>query len=159
MFNKWIKEFVSPQSKKEVIVVNPSSSVVVGPSPILVEPKTRIRIEPTNSIQVIPLRRGAWDEKGWTYHRNNGYRLYRGYYEVTSGMNKQPYRYQGKIEVANRDITPYIASPPISIKDHPKGPCFSRSTGDWFRVHWHSPPDNVDDAILYIEKLLSEVLN
>jgi len=142
---------IGPQ---EVIVVTPSitSRLVIGPTPVEI-------IRPATHLLISPNPRGVWEEKGWEIERLFGRQIYRGYFQVRDRNTRKNHRYQGRIENTKLNFTPFIANPPTGIRTHPKGPCFSRISDEWFQVHWHRPPRNVDDAILYIEKVLDEVVN
>jgi hypothetical protein len=112
-------------------------------------------VSPARSSTVTPPLRGAWDERGWTKRGTGRHEIYEGHYLV--GTRK----YRGRIEVRNghRDISPFIYDPPLEIKKHPHGSCFQLVSDDWFHLHWSRPARNVDDAILYMERILDESIN
>jgi hypothetical protein len=107
---------------------------------------------------VRPVARGVWDEKGWVRERRNGALVYQGTFHVTGRRSRLQRRFAGQISLADGKVAVYIADPPSEIKNHPKGPCFTRLSGNWFQLHWHRPARNVDEAILYVEKVLAEAL-
>lgn len=146
------------------LVIGPAPVIEVGPSPdepVLVGPMEQpaLIIGPAKALVVEPPPRGAWDERGWTLHNENGHKVYEGYYQVTHRHSGQPRRFRGRVIVNRRRVVPYIADPPPEVKRHPKGPCFTLVNMPWFRVRWYRPAGNVDDAILYVEKILDETLN
>lgn len=145
---------VSAFRSNQVIQVGPShaSRIVIGPS-------TAIVVHPSPPVLVQPPARGAWQEKGWIMEHRPGRETYRGQYAVIDRAPQQHQRFTGRLEVVRREILAFIADPPPAIRSHPKGPCFSLISEGWYQIHWHRPPRNVDDAILYIEKILDEVIN
>jgi len=140
----------------EPILVGPSrqEGLVVGPS---AEPTVIIGL--SKPLIVEPPPRGAWDDRGWTMHSENSHKVYEGFYQVTNRRTGQPRRFRGRVVANHREVVPYIADPPAEIRRHPKGPCFKPVNAPWFRVDWHRPAQNADDAILYVEKVLDEALN
>ena len=146
MFRKRNTRITVGPSQEPEIVVGPCRPVVVAPSP-------------QTSVIIGPRTRGAWDQLGWTRSKQGNRNVYEGFYQVENRRTRQKYRFRGRVIVTGRDFVIYVADPPAKIKDHPKGPCFALENPPWFRLHWHRPPKNVDDAILYMEKILYEVLN
>lgn len=137
--------------QRETVVIKPASVVVV--QPLSVEAVT---IQPSRAVQVTPPERGAWDERGWTRRANGRSEIYEGYYAVGTR------RFRGRIEVRGnrgRNVTACIDNPPPEIKHHPHGACFQLVRDGWFILHWARPARNVDDAILYMERVLDESLN
>jgi hypothetical protein len=151
-----------------MITVRPSQSIgIIGPAiPVIVGPaenqpderSAATVIAPAALLTVEPEPRAAWDERGWVESAGNGTGTYEGFYQTRRRAGDIA-RFAGRIVVKNGIVTPYIADPPISIKRHPKGPCFQLTQPPWFRVHWRKPATTVDDALLYVEKVLSEVLH
>lgn len=136
--------------QRQAIVVKPSSVIVIQPKTVDV-----ITVQPSQTLTVTPPERGAWDERGWTQTSDGGHVTYQGYFSVGTRQ------FRGRIEARNRgrDITVYIYNPPREIKHHPHGACFQLVGDDWFILHWARPARNVDDAILYLERVLDESLN
>jgi hypothetical protein len=150
-------------AQTDMVVSNHKAATVVGPpQPILVGPAQAAPRKPGlkrgAAIQVGPQARGAWDEKGWVRESQDGKQVYRGAYLVTGRRSHRQHRFAGQIVSDQNHMVVYIADPPPQIKNHPKGPCFARKNGPWFQLHWHRPARNVDEAILYVEQLLSEAL-
>lgn len=106
---------------------------------------------------VAPPSRAAWDEHGWQALQSEDGTVYRGDYAVAA-RDGAIRRFPGRIVQRRGAVTAYIADPPAAIKHHPKGPCFQLTQPPWFKVHWQRPATNVDDALLYVQKLLHEVL-
>ena len=156
-----------PRRSQVTVTVRP------GPPPLLVVPadtdRTATRavgvqttprtlvVGPSEILRIEPPPRAAWDERGWRSTEAGGGLVYEGEYHVTRAG--QPQRFTGRIVMKNGAVTPYIANPPTQIRRHPKGPCFQLSNAPWFRVHWYRPAANVDDALLYVERVLYEALN
>lgn len=115
-------------------------------------------IGPARPVTIGPRPRGVWEEQGWTRSRNDGTWVYEGYYRVRDRHGRQR-RFPGRVIVRPGEVRPYIADPPPELRTHPKGPCFMLVRAPWFRLHWHRPAGNADEAILYIEKVLVEALN
>jgi len=136
--------------QRQTIVIKPASVVVVQPKAVEI-----ITVQPSITVTVTPPERGAWDERGWIKHSNGRHEIYEGYYAVGTQ------RFRGRIEVRGhrgRNVTAYIDNPPPEIKYHPHGACFQLVRDDWFILHWARPARNVDDAILYMERVLDESL-
>jgi hypothetical protein len=111
------------------------------------------------NLVIRPERRGVWKEQGWRQTRQGSQEIYDGFFQVMNRHTRQTLRYNGRIIAERGDFRTYIADPPTGIKNHPKGPCFFAETPPWFHLHWHHAPENVDEAILYMEKILAEVIN
>lgn len=110
-------------------------------------------------VDVSPVRRAAWDAKGWDRKWLGLQVVYEGAYEVRDRQVGQIRRCRGRIIEGPRGIAAYIADPPPEIRRHPKGPCFALLEAPWFCVHWHREPSSIDGAILYVETVLDESLN
>jgi hypothetical protein len=139
--------------------VYPSAHTIVRPnvhriSPLVVPVVTRT-IEPTIPTVVESPGRSAWDEKGWTRQQNT----YEGNYQVFEHKSRRIRRFNGRIVLSGEVAQTFIADPPPEIKRHPKGPCFQLHDGGMFKVEWRRPARNVDEAILYVERVLDESLN
>lgn len=133
----------------ELIRIKPSNVFVVKASKI-----SATRVAPASTVAVKPPRRGAWDERGWTRSLNGRNEIYVGFFAVGTE------RFQGRIEIRQRSnrVSMYIRNPPREIKQHRHGPCFQLVKDGWFHLHWSRPARNVDDAILYMERILDESL-
>jgi hypothetical protein len=155
---------IPPQNKRGITVgPSASGSIRVGPADrneLVIRPGEVIRVTPNQAVVVEPPRRGLWDERGWTCERSNGRRYYQGFYQVRNRRSRELLKWPGRVLVEGHDeVTPYIADPPANLSQHPKGVCFQRDEGRWFRLHWHRKAANVDDAISYMEKILDELVN
>lgn len=141
---------IRPSVQERSVVIRPQLPTVL-PSPVatsLIGPAVATRVEPP--------KRGAWAERGWTVRDEGRSVIYEGDYQIG------PRRFPGRIQVEGRTrrITAFIHNPPREIKRHRKGSCFQQygiGTG-WFVLHWRRPASNVDDAILYMERVLDESL-
>lgn len=142
----------------EIITIKAAAPVVITPAPTIVVQPQRVevtKIRPAPAVKVKPPDRGAWDERGWKRNGNSRRDTYAGYYFV--GNRKFP----GRIEVhglRSHTVTAYIYDPPREVKSHPHGACFQLVGDNWFHLHWSHPARNVDDAILYMERVLDESL-
>ncbi|NNE99524.1 MAG: hypothetical protein HKN25_10945 [Pyrinomonadaceae bacterium] len=136
-------------STTEPVRIKPADATVVTAAPV-----HSTRVAAAKPVGVKPPRRGAWDERGWTKHSNGRNEVHEGFF-VAGGS-----RFQGRIETARRSrkIAVYVRNPPPEIKRHRKGPCFQLVKDGWFHLHWSRPARNVDDAILYMERILDESL-
>lgn len=163
-------EPLAVKPSQEVVTVRPATVIQIGPSlrepsvvvrprlPVTVLPSTvpTSVVRPTIAVCVDPPKRGAWAERGWTVHSEGRSSIYEGDYQI--GRRRFPGRIQ--VEGISGRITAFIHNPPKEIKRHRKGPCFQQygiGTG-WFVLHWRKPARNVDDAILYMERVLDESL-
>lgn len=147
---------ISP-SFSNPIVVKPNNLVVIAP-----EKRESIKISPSVAVTIKPPDRGAWDERGWTKRNDLGKEVFEGFFQVNHKKRGQLLRLRGRIEVSGwsgKNISVYILNPPPEIKKHRHGPCFQLLRDGWFSLHWSRPAKNVDDAILYMERILDESLN
>lgn len=139
------------------IVVKPSDSVVIAP-----EKRESIKVAPAVIMTIKPPKRGAWDERGWTRRNEGGTETFEGFFQVNHKRRGQLLRFRGRIQVSGwngKNISAYILNPPPEVKSHRHGPCFQLLRDGWFNLHWSRPARNVDDAILYMERVLDESLN
>lgn len=150
-------EPVTIKPSAEIIMVKPNTVVVVKPAQaVVIQLKTVevIKVEPSRALTVAPPERGAWDERGWTWNASGGRETYEGFYQV--GNRK----FRGRIETrGGRKVAAYIYDPPPEVKRHRHGACFQLVKDGWFHLHWSRPARNVDDAILYMERVLDESLH
>lgn len=123
----------------------------------VIKPQTvaAVKITQSKTAHVKPPQRGAWDERGWTKTTSGNKETYEGFYRA------QERKYQGRIEISSwaKRIRMYIYDPPPQIKKHEHGACFLLVKNGWFVLHWSKAARNVDDAILYMEKILDESLS
>lgn len=141
----------------KTILVRPSAAeaFVIGPSR---EP--RVVVAPLSSLTVEAPQRAAWDDRGWLKKQaENGQVIYEGHYQVVDRRSGQTRRFRGVIVVNRGEVVPYIADPPAELRRHPKNPCFQLFRPPWFKLHWQRAARNVDDAILYIQRVLDEAIN
>lgn len=131
--------------------------LVIGPSDVMLIGPTEGDGQHVVPLTIAPARRAAWDDRGWSEQVDGTRLVYEGAYQIRR-RNGQAVTFPGRIVVDGTSVVPYIADPPPAIKRHPKGPCFQLSQAPWFRVHWRRPAHNVDDALLYVERILAEVL-
>lgn len=127
--------------------------------PVTVGPRAPIVIGPRPPILVEAPPRFAWDEKGWIAHQREGYVEYRGLYRTCARRTNQDLEFLGSITHGPHGIAAYIADPPTAMRSHPHGICLQLSRGPWFSMHWTRPPSTVDDALLFMERMLDESFN
>ena len=137
------------------VVIGPAERVVIGPGSATSD---RILIAPRRMATIItPPPRAVWDEQGWVVREQDGKQIYEGNYRVRSSAGRL-FTFPGRIVVRRNNVAAYVADPPSDIKHHPKGPCFQLTKSPWFKVHWHRAATNVDDALLYVQRILAEVI-
>ncbi len=156
-----VKLFGQPKQATPTQAGNKNCSIVIGPSqPAIIQPekKAQITIGPAKTVQIVPPPRSVWDERGWVLQNQNSSSLYSGQFRVIKRYSRLPVYFAGRIQTMGEDIKMYIANPPVEIRFHPKGPCFIPEKLPWFRLHWHHPAHTVDDAILYMERILAECI-
>lgn len=154
MLRSFLRSLLPSLRPSPVVVGGNRTLLVVGPSN-----RGPIVIGPSSFLRIAPPPRAAWEEKGWIRLPNSANPTYTGEYQVTDHRTGLRQQYPGRIELVRREPVAYICRPPVEIRAHPKGPCFNLIEHDWFRLHWHRPAKNVDDAILYIERILYEAIN
>jgi len=116
-------------------------------------------IGPRPDHTITPPPRFAWDEKGWQRAVDGAVTRYTGKYRVYDFKQRAWRTFNGCVIASGGAPTAFIADPPVEIKSHPKGPCFQLTTAPWFRIHWRQAPGSVDEALLYVERLLDECIN
>ena len=128
-------------------------SLVIGRDTVLV-------IGPQNCVTVTPPPRPIWDDRGWTVRPHARGNVYTGEYRVRTATMAQPRRFAGCIVQPPwpGTIIAYVADPPPELRRHQKGACFQLTQPPWFLVHWQQPATTVDDALLYVERVLAEAL-
>lgn len=121
-----------------------------------------VTIGPNPAVIVAPPPRSVWDERGWGVRRDPAGRVYEGRYRVKCGRSGTAQRREFSGWILEPPppgvIAAYVANPPAELRKHPKGACFQLAQPPWFRVHWTRPAQTVDDAVLYIERVLAEAL-
>jgi hypothetical protein len=144
----------------EVIAIGPSAVVRVKPrGAIAIGPAAVVTVKPRPVVAVEAPPRAAWEEKGWVARRRGNHVEYEGEYRVTPRNGRKRDAYRGRIVVTGNRPVAFIAGPPRDIHGHPKGVCFRHLNNGWFRLEWARPATNVDDAILYVERILDESVN
>jgi hypothetical protein len=140
------------------IVVQPTLLTVVGPGRVDNQGRFGIpTIGPEPDLVIEPAPRAVWDDLGWERRLHGDQTVYEGHYAVKAPGGR--IWFPGRIVERRGKVSAYIADPPPAIKRHPKGPCFQLTEPPWFKVHWHRPAKDPDDAILYVQRILHEVLN
>lgn len=154
MLRRILHGLIPEQNSRPVVIGGAHEILVVGPSRW-----DSIVIGPAEYLRVSPPPRAAWEEKGWTRLGRAANLTYTGAYRVTDHLSGLRRQFAGRVEMVRREPVAFICRPPVEIREHPKGPCFNLVERDWFRLHWHRPAKNVDDAILYVERILDEIIN
>jgi hypothetical protein len=139
------------------------------PTPIRVEPRTAptVVVAPRTPLTVRPAEvtvveappRGAWDDRGWVMSKRNGHPVYQGHYQIIRRRTGRQEKFAGRVEAGPGRATAFIENPPPEVRTHPKAPCFRHISGGWFKLDWYRPASNVDDAILYMERILDQAVN
>jgi hypothetical protein len=120
---------------------------VVGPAVQVVGPS------PDVTVEAPP--RCAWDEKRWQLRVLDDQRIAEGHYRVRDRRG-QWREFRGQVVAQGRDIKAYIADPPSEMRQHPHGNCLQLVQPPWFLLHWNRAPKSMDDALLYMERMLHE---
>src|SRR5207244_1554669 len=94
--------------------------------------------------------RGAWEDKNWVQKGHEWF----GQFSIRLKRTGAWRLFNGRIAMEGGAAQPYIENPPKEIKKHPRGGCFHLWQGNWFKVNWAVAATDVDNAILYIEKVL-----
>jgi hypothetical protein len=128
----------------EVLIIGPAAPILIGPS---------------ENLTIGPAQRAVWDERGWTVQADLDRTTYQGQYQIFDHQQRIPRRFSGWVKETTWDVVAYIADPPPELRHHPKSVCFTPDQLPWFRVNWYIPATNVDEAILYVEKVLDEAIN
>mgnify|MGYP006290011033 CR=1 FL=1 len=95
--------------------------------------------------------RQYWEIRRWK--RKNDV-MYLGYFKAGK------HRWHGVVKWATKwDYGIYVHDLPQAVLDGPHGGCFTEVRPGKFHVHFAVEPDNVNQAIFYVETLLSEAIS
>jgi hypothetical protein len=144
----------------ERILVEPLEAIPVWPvEPLLVTPTIATLVLPIQPLLVEPPPRPLWDERGWTRREDHDGSTYEGEYLARAPRGGEIRRFGGRIEQRGRKVSALVADPPPGLRRHPKAACFHIvGAGPWFAVNWFRPASSADEAINYIEQVLTEAL-
>lgn len=124
----------------------------------LISPRPQV-IGPKASTTVEPPPRFAWDERRWRRMTAGDTVEVRGQYRVYDRRHGRWLHFDGYLVQQNSQIAAYIADPPAALRHHQHGSCLQLLKAPWFRLHWRKQPKNLDDALLYMERMLDESVN
>jgi len=156
------KENESTFKRRLVQTIRPHLVVTIQPSSPEVQtlrPNPAQTVTPSITRNLDRPKRAAWDDRGWTRQTEDRRTIYMGFYQVEDRKRGERRRFAGRIEQTRWQLIPYIASPPAEVQKHPKWACFTPSNNPWYRIHWFRSPKNIEDCILYIERILDESIN
>lgn len=140
--NRWLAQLLRADADPKI---------VIGPRPQVIGPK------PSTTVQA-PAR-FAWDEKQWRQSTSGDAIELIGRYRVFDESRKRWREFDGRLVQHGTDIAAYVADPPQEIRRHRHGACLQLVNPPWFRLHWQRSPKNLDQALLYLERMLDESLN
>ena len=141
---------------EQIPVIRPATRIVIGPSPVIqIRPREVIVVSPQVVVVIEPPPRAVWDEKGWERRGDE----WSGFYDVTDRSTGERRQFEGLVVMEGDEAQPYIEDPPAELSQHPRSACFQRQSDGWFLVNWSVPARNVDEAIIYVEQVLSEAIN
>jgi hypothetical protein len=132
-------------------------SSIAGPDHV-VGPAVPV-IGPRPAQTVAPPPRFAWDEKRWRHKETGGRTEVSGPYRVFDRRQRAWREFAGHLISESGRVSAYIADPPAEMKGHRHGPCLQFVQHPWFRLHWSTEPRSLDDALLYMERMLDESIN
>ncbi len=90
-----------------------------------------------------------WHRLGWRKLKIG----YQGHYQF------RQHKWPGLIKTdASGDLDAFIWNPPEALRNHRHWNCFSHEGGGKFRVHFLDDVENVNDAILNVQRLLAEAI-
>jgi hypothetical protein len=141
--NRWVAQVLE--------AVLDSTTTVIGPRPQVIGPK------PGTVVAAPP--RFAWDEKRWRRVDANGQTEVVGRFRVHDRRRNRWHEFDGRLVQTNREVAAYIADPPVEMKHHRHGACLQLVKAPWFRLHWGTQPKTLDDALIYMERMLDESFN
>ncbi len=116
-------------------------------------------IGPKPAATVVPPPRFAWDEKRWQRRASNAGMELVGQYRVFDRKRQRWRTFDGQIVQQGTTIATYIAHPPVELSHHRHAACLQLVEAPWFRLHWDRIPRTLDDALLYMERMLDESIN
>ena len=132
----------------------------VGANRVVIKPQPAVIVGPGSSVtRVIPPARQAWDEKRWHRFERGGQTELIGAYRLFDRHRNTWRIFDGRIVQQGRIVATYIADPPVEVKRHRHAPCLQLVKAPWFRLHWNREPKTLDQALLYMERLLDEAIN
>ncbi len=136
---------------------------VEGGRPVVAASRARARatrvIGPSPDLVIAAPARFAWDEKRWQHKRAGDRQEFTGQYRVFDRQGRTWREFHGYISHHGTEIAAYIADPPLEMRRHPHGACLQLTNAPWFRLHWNRHPSTVDDALIYMERMLDESFN
>lgn len=139
------------------------ATLITPEAPILIAPSQSLTITPDIEPEITPPPKAhpatVWEARKWSKRKKRGVEIFSGTYTVINNATGKTIIVPGRIEVSSKGLDVYVKSPPKKLKKHPKSSCFQLHRNGWFWVHWSVPPKHPDDAILYIESVLSESIN
>lgn len=96
-----------------------------------------------------------WQKAGWRLNAQNpNYSI--GQYKFYSKKLKKTLRWDGAIKNSLYEVKVYIKDPPSFLKNHQHWQCFMHQGDGWYLVHFLERINGLDDAILNVQRLISE---
>jgi hypothetical protein len=96
-----------------------------------------------------------WQKLGWKVNAGNKYQFI-GHYRFYDKRKKEDFGWEGAIQTGPYEFKVFIRNPPNALKQHHHWQCFNYTGNGWFSVHFINPLDGLDDAILNVQRLITE---
>lgn len=133
-------------------------TIATRSQPVIAVSSTRVVAQRHEGVAGERTARAAWDERNWLERHSGAQTIYEGDYVVRDAAGAV-HRFPGRVEVTGSAVNAYVANPPTGLRRHAKASCFQIvDGGPWYRCNWYIPARNQDDAILYVERVLSEAV-
>lgn len=113
--------------------------------------KVRRSYRTASGERFVPL----WQKAGWQLNAQNPeYSI--GQYKFYSKEIGKKLTWDGAIENRTYEVKVYIKNPPSFLMNHEHWECFMHQGNGWYLVHFLQRIKGLDDAILNVQRLISE---
>ena len=96
-----------------------------------------------------------WQKFGWRVNAGNKHQFI-GAYRFFDKKREERLSWEGAIQTGPYEFKVFIKNPPNALKRHRHWQCFNYAGDGWFSVHFLNPLDGLDDAILNVQRLITE---
>ena len=96
-----------------------------------------------------------WQKRGWMLNaQNKNYSV--GQYKFYNKQLNETLQWEGAVKISSYEIKVFIKNPPAVLKNHKHWECFMHQGDGWYLVHFLERINGLDDAILNVQRLISE---
>ncbi|MBU1194023.1 MAG: hypothetical protein KKE62_01680 [Proteobacteria bacterium] len=96
-----------------------------------------------------------WQKAGWVINAQNpNYSI--GHYKFYNKKHNEILQWEGAVRSGPYEAKVYIKNPPSFLKSHKHWGCFMHQGDGWYLVHFLKRINGLDDAILNVQRLITE---